>query len=329
MIRYFSSNNPLNVIILFFLGILIRLPYFISPVMPQTSETDGVLYGLLIKALHSTGMVFPFVYPVIVYLLVFTQAIMFNGLINEQKLFHTPNYLLALYYLVITAIVPEWNVLSPVLIINTVLVWAWPGMVGLYHQSNPKTVLYNIGFGFGLTAFFYFPSVYLLLLLIVALLLFRPFYLTEWLIAILGILSPFYFLLVYLFVWDHWYLIAKVIPPQTLRLPSVSFDWKFWVELGLIVIPLLVGLLISFNSSSRMLVQTRKSWNFMVFYLIIALFIPFMNSYAGLTHWVLAVIPVSLFHAAFGFFPKKKIFPELFFWLSLVWIVTNYVVLNR
>lgn len=329
VIRFFSGNNPLNVIILFFLGILIRLPYFISPVIPQSAETDGILYGLLIKALHPTGVVFPFIYPVIVYLLVFTQAIMFNGLINDQKLFNSPNYLLALCYLVISSIVPEWNVLSPVLIINTVLVWAWPGMVGLYHQSNPKTVLFNIGFGFGLAAFFYFPSVYLLLLLIVALLLFRPFYIAEWLIAILGILTPFYFLLVYLFVWDHWDLTAKVIPYQTLKLPTITFGWQFWVEVGLIILPLLAGLLVSYNSSARMLVQTRKSWNFMIFYLIIALLIPFVNSYAGITHWMLAVIPISLFHASFGFNLKKKTFPELFFWLSLMWIVTNYVVLNR
>ncbi len=329
MIRFFSGNNPLNVITLFFLGILIRLPYFISPVIPQSAQTDGIIYELLIKALHPTGVVFPFIYPVIVYLLVYTQAIIFNGLINDQKLFTSPNYLLALYYLVITAIVPEWNVLSPVLIINTVLVWAWPRMVGLYHQANPKTALFNIGFGFGLAAFFYFPSVYLLLLLIVALILFRPFYIAEWLVAVLGILTPFYFLLVYFFVWDHWNLTPKVIPEQVFKLPNVSFGWQFWIELIFIGLPLLAGLLTSLNSSARMLVQTRKSWNFMIFYLIIALFIPFVNSSAGITHWILAVIPISLFHASFGFNLKKKLFPELFLWLSLLWIVTNYIVMNK
>ncbi len=328
MVRFFSGNNPLNVIILFFLGILIKLPYFISPVIPQPGETDGFLYIELLKALQQTGAAFPVVYPILAYLLLFTQAITFNGLINDQKLFSSPNYLLALSYIVITSIVPEWNVLSPVLIINSILVWAWPRMVGLYNHPSPKTVLFNIGFGFGVTSFFYFPSVYLLLLLIVALILFRPFYIAEWLVAILGILTPFYFLLVYFFVWDHWEMAGSLIPKQSLRLPAVVFDWKFWVEFSLVFLPLLIGVLMSLRFNARMLVQVRKSWNYMFFYLIIALFIPFINSYAGLTHWVLAVVPVSLFHAAFYFHPKKKKFPELFFWMSLIWIIANYAVLN-
>lgn len=328
MIRFFSGNNPLNVIILFFLGLLIKLPYFITPVIPKPDVTDGFLYIELLQTLQQSGAVFPVLYSIIAYMLLFTQAITFNGLVNDQKLFATPNYLLALSYLVITSVMPEWNVLSPALIINTILVWAWPRMVGLYNHPKPKTVLFNIGFGFGLCSFFYFPSAYLLLLLIVALILFRPFYLTEWLIAILGILTPFYFLLVYFFVWDKWAMVKAVVPAQYLRLPDVSFNWEFWVKFSLVVFPLVVGLLMSRSHSSRLLVQTRKSWNFMIFYLIISLFIPFINSFQGLTHWVLAVVPISLFHAAFYFHPKKKTFPELIFWLSLIWIIANYVILN-
>ncbi|MBY0477913.1 MAG: hypothetical protein K2Q24_09735 [Chitinophagaceae bacterium] len=328
MVRFFSGNNPFNVIILFFLGIFIKLPYFITPVIPQPNETDGFLYIQLLKTLQQTGNSFPTIYPIIAYVLLFTQAITFNGLINNQKLFATPHYLLALAYLVITSVVPEWNVLSPVLIINTIMVWAWPRMVGLYNHPSPKTVLFNIGFGFGLTSFFYFPSVYLLLLLIIALLLFRPFYLTEWLLAILGILTPFYFLLVYFFVWDRWEMASELIPQMVLKLPDASFDWKFWIEFGLISFALVIGLLMGLKFSARMLVQTRKSWNYMIFYLIIALIIPFVNSSAGLSHWILAVVPVSLFHAAFYYYPKKKNFAELILWLQLIWIVSNYVVLN-
>lgn len=328
VIRFFSGNNPLNVIILFFLGILIKLPYFITPVIPVPASTDSFLYIELLKALHPTGASFSVLYPVLAYILLFTQAITFNGLINNQKLFSSPNYLLALAYLIITSIVPEWNVLSPVLIINTIMVIAWPRMVGLYNHPKPKTVLFNIGFGFGITSFFYFPSAYLLLLLIAALLLFRPFHLTEWVVAVLGILTPYYFLLVYLFVWDHMEILNVVIPRQMLRLPTVNFDWKFWVEFSLIIFPLIIGLILSARYSTRMLVQTRKSWNFMIFYLVIALFIPFINSFAGLTHWILAVVPVSLFFAAFYYYPKKKSFPELILWLSLIWVIANYALLN-
>jgi hypothetical protein len=328
VIRYFSGNNPLNVILLFFAGIFLKLPYFITPVIPTAHSTDGFLYAELLKALQPTGAVLPVIYTIIAYLLLFTQAVTFNGLINGQKLFTSPNYLLALSYILISSIVPEWNVLSPALIINTILVWAWPYMVGLFNHPKPKNVLFNIGFGFALCSFVYFPSIYLLVLLFIALFLFRPFYLTEWLIALLGILTPVYFLLVYFFVWDHWDQVNTIIRPQYFKLPVLHINWRFYVTISLVAFPVVVGFLFSANYSSRLLVQTRKSWSFMMFYLIIALIIPFINSSAGLSNWVLSLIPLSLFYAAFYFYPQNKRLPEILFWLSTGWIVANYIILN-
>lgn len=328
MIRYFSGNNPLNVILLFFAGLFLKLPYFITPVIPAAQKTDGFLYTEFLKALQSTGSVFPVIYTAIAYLLLFTQAVTFNGLINEQKLFPVPNYLVALSYILITSIIPGWNVLSPALIINTILVWAWPHMVGLFNHPKPKNVLFNIGFGFAICSFIYFPSVYLLSLLFIALILFRPFYLTEWLIALLGILTPVYFLLVYFFVWDHWDKVGSIIRPHNLQLPIFYLNWRFWVGLGLVSFPAVIGFLFSLRYSARLLVQIRKSWRFMLFYLIVALFIPFINANSGLGNWVLAVVPLSLFYAAFCYHPRSKRVPEIVFWLSTAWIIANYVILN-
>lgn len=328
MIRFFSGNNPLNVIVLFFLGIIIKLPYFITPVVPVAQVNDGFLYVELLKVIKPAGEIFPVFYPVIAYLLLFTQSITFNSLLNGQKLFSSPNFLVAFSYIVISSIVPEWNTISPVLIINSILVWAWPRMVSLYNHPKPQPVLFNIGFGFGICSFFYFPSVYLLLLLIAALLSFRPFYITEWIVAFLGILTPFYFLVVYLFVWDQWERLNQIIPYQTLSLPEVSYNWKFWIEFSLIIVPLIFGVLMSLTFTQRMIVHVRKSWNYMNFYLLIALFIPFINSNAGLTHWILALVPMSLYQASFAFFSKKKTFPELFFWVSLLWIIANFLLIR-
>jgi hypothetical protein len=328
VIRYFSGNNPLNVILLFFAGIFLKLPYFITPVIPVAHSTDGFFYVEFLRVLKPAGAVLPVIYTIIAYLLLFTQAVTFNGLINGQKLFTTPNYLLALSYILISSIVPEWNVLSPALIINTILVLVWPYMVGLFNHPKPKHVLFNIGFGFALCSIVYFPSIYLLVLLLIALLLFRPFYLTEWLITLLGVLTPVYFLLVYFFVWDHWDKVNTIIRPQYFKLPILYINWRFWTTIILIVFPVVIGFLLSSKYSVRLLVQTRKSWSFMMFYLIIAIIIPFINSSGGLSNWVLAIVPLSLFYAAFCFYPRNKRLPEIIFWLSTGWIIANYVLLN-
>ena len=325
MIRFFSGNNPLNVLLLFFLGILMKLPYFLQPVAAQSISTDGFLYLELLRLLQPAGAAFPALYPLLAYLLLFTQAVTFNGLINSQKLFATPNLLLAFSYLLLTSLVPDWNQLSSGLIINTVMVWAWPQMVGMYHNPKPKGNLFNLGFGFGICSFVYFPSVYLLVLLVVALLIYRPFILTEWLVTIIGVLTPFYFLLVYFFVWDHWHLVSNIVPLHQLKVPAVTYDWKFLVTCSLVFLPLLPGVIMSQRIASRMVVHVRKSWSFMLFYLMVAVVLPFINNHGGVDHFIIAVVPISIFHAAFYAYPSNKRLPELFVWFSLIWIFINYL----
>ncbi len=324
MIRFFSGNNPLNVFILFFLGILIKLPYFLTPVIPQASTTDGFLYLQLLNWLKPAGNGFPTLYPIITYLFLFTQAVTFNGLINDLKLFSSPQYLIGFAYLFITSIVPGWNVLSPGLIINSIMVWALPHMIGLYHNQKPKGQLFNIGFGFGLCSFIYFPSVYLMVLLIIALALFRPLRISEWLVTIVGVLTPFYFLMVYFFVWDQMGQVSKIIPHHNLVLPDVVFNWQFWLSFSLIIAPVVIGLLLSMRYTVRMVVQVRKSWSLMIYYLVVACFLPFINNNGGLNQFVIAAVPMSIFCAAFYWFPRKKLIPELTIWAGFTWIVINY-----
>lgn len=324
MIRLFSGNNPLNVLLLFFLGILLKLPFFLQPVIPHYDASDGFLYVWLLQAFEPAGSVLPWLYPIVSFLLLFIQAVTFNGLINNQKLFPQPNLLPAFSFLLITSLVPDWNVLSPGLIINTVLVWAWPRMVGLYHNTHPKQNLYNLGFGFGICSFIYFPSVYYLLLLIVALALYRTFNISEWLVTLVGLLTPFYFVLVYFFVWDQWHLVETLLPPQHLLLPAVPFNSDFWITLSLVALPLLLGILLSGRFVVRMLVHARKSWSFMLVYLVISLLLPFINSHNGLMNFVLAAVPISFFHAGFYTAPRNKLYPEWLVWLSIMWVVINY-----
>jgi hypothetical protein len=329
VIRFFSGNNPLNVLILFFLGILIKLPSFLVPVVPSGSDTDGFLYIALLNLLSHPAIYFPLLYPILSYLLLFTQAVTFNGLVNQQKLFQQPNYLVAFAYILLTSLVPDWNVLSPGLIINTIMVYAWPGMVGLYNHPKPGGPLFNIGFGFAICSFFYFPAILFWILLIAALLIFRPVILTEWLIALLGALTPFYFVLIYLYVWDHWSLLHTMFPGFQFRLPVFHMDWKIWVPFLLVNLPLIAGLYLSFQYSGRLLVHVRKSWRFMLFYLLTAFFMPFLNNNGGFSQFIIALVPVSLFYASFFYFPRKKGVPGLVVWLSVLWIFINYCVFHR
>lgn len=325
MIRFFSGNNPLNLFVLLFLGILLKMPFFMEPVTPVAQVSDGFLYRQILSWLQQPGSYFPVLYPIIAYLLLFIQAVTLNGFVNDQKLFPTANFLIALAYLLLSSLVPEWNTLSPGIIINTIMVAVLPSMISLYHSRNVKGLLFNTGFGFGIASFIYFPSIYFIFLLIAALALFRPIQLTEWLVTLIGVLTPFYFLFVYFFVWDQWQRVYEIVPVHQLSLPAGYGHWSFWVMLGLLLLPALIGFFMSNRYSLRLVVQGRKSWGLLLYYLLLALFIPFINHHGNMGYFILAAVPLSIYAAAFYAFPSRKTIPELSIWLSIGWIIWSYL----
>lgn len=304
-------------------GLLLKLPYLLHPHIPVIEPSDGFLFAELIDFLQKPAAAFHVIYPILAFLLLFSQSLTLNRLMNDQKLMYTSHYLVAMAYLLVTSLIPEWNYLSSALIINTVMVWAWPRMVSLYNNPNAKTLLFNIGLGFGICSFFYLPSLFLLVLLIVAILVFRPFSLAEWVVALLGILTPYYFLFAYLFFTDQ-FNFASLIPKFAWKFPRLHLNYLFWIRTVLITLPLFIGMYFIQANTGRMLIQVRKSWALMSFYLLIALFIPFFSTTSSYTYWIMVAVPVSAFHAAAYLYPKKSAFPNYLHWLMILFIVTAF-----
>ncbi|MGB4845108.1 MAG: hypothetical protein WBP16_11640, partial [Ferruginibacter sp.] len=183
---------------------MLKLPMFLHPTVPQPQPIDGFLYKAVLNWLEPVGKGLPVTYSCISFILLFTQAVYFNKLVNDQRIMHKPNYLTGMSYLLITSLFMEWNLLSSPLIINSFLIWVWSKMSGLYNNPKPKSVLFNIGIAIGCCTFFYFPSLAFVALVIFGLAITRPFKLTEWLIALFGIITPYYFLLAIVFLTDKW-----------------------------------------------------------------------------------------------------------------------------
>ena len=295
----------------------------LHPHTPVAGPADGFLFYELLNYLHKVAADVPVIYAAMAFVLLLTQSLTLNRLMNEQRLMSSSNYLVAMAYLLVTSLIPDWNFLSSALIINTVMVWAWPRMVSLYSNPNAKTLLFNIGLGFGICSFFYPSSLFLLVLLIVALLVFRSFNITEWLVALTGILTPYYFLFVYLFMNDKLNL-AALLPQLNFHYPNIHLNTWFWLRIVLLIVPLIVGMyFIQFNTG-RMLIQVRKSWALLSFYLVIAFFIPFINPASTYAYWVLAAVPLSAFHAATYFYPKRFAFPNYLHWIMVAFIVMAF-----
>ncbi|HMK03244.1 MAG TPA: DUF6427 family protein [Ferruginibacter sp.] len=315
----FKSNNSYNNFLLFFYGALLKLPIFLHPKVPHAQQIDGFLYRALLDWLKPFGNSLPVIYSFIAFFLLYTQAISFNKLVNDHRLMQRPNYLTGMSYLLITSLFMEWNTLSSPLIINTLLIWVWAQMSGLYNNPNPKTALFNIGIAIGVATFFYFPSLAFAALIIFGLAITRPFKIAEWLIALLGIITPYYFLLAIVFLTDKW---------QGYRFPGFAvtyplFDQNKWAYAALMIVLLtsIIGIFFVQQNFRRQLIQARKSWNLVFLYFMVALFVPFVNSTHTFDYWILCAVPLSAFLGAAFLYPSKNWFPLVLHWLMVGFVI--------
>lgn len=321
----FRANNPYNTFLMLVYGILLKLPIFLHPVVPQTQQIDGFLYRAILNWLQPIGSSFPFIYPLIAYILLYTQAVSFNKLVNDLRLMQKPNYLTGMSYLLVTSLFTEWNMLSAPLIINTLLIWVWARMSGLYSDAHAKTSLFNIGIAIGLATFFYFPSLAFAALIIFGLAIIRPFKLSEWIIALLGIITPYYFILAWAFLTDKW----KGYHFPGIAVTSPKFNQTNWSAAAIIVVlaAALAGLYFVRQNFRRQLIQTRKSWNLLFLYLFVAVFVPFINATHTFEYWILCAVPIAALLGAAFLYPAKKIIPLVLHWVMVAFVIAiNYFV---
>ena len=321
----FKANNSYNNFLLLLYGILLKLPMFLHPNVPKAQKVDGFLYKAILNWLQPVATGMPFIYPLITFVLLFSQAVYFNKLVNDLRIMQRPHYLTGMSYLLITSLFTEWNVLSSPLIINSILIWVWAKMSGLYSDPKPKTSLFNIGIAIGIGTFFYFPSIAFSALIIFGLAITRPFKLAEWLMALLGIITPYYFLLALVFLTDKW----KGYKFPGFDVTAPLFDQSRWAYLAIIIVVIssVIGIFYIQQNFRRQLIQARKTWNLTFLYLPVAVFVPFVNATHSFEYWILCAVPVSAFVAATFLYPAKNWFPAVLHWLMVAFvIVINYFV---
>lgn len=323
MTGIFKANNPSGNALLFIYAVVLKLPMFLQIRMPQLQPLDGIFYKTFLQFLAPLSKELPSVYSIITFLLLFTQAISFNKIVNSQRLHRQTNYLTGMSYLLLTSMFSEWFSLSAPLIVNTFLIWIWGRLCSLYNNQLAKETIFNIGIGTGLAAFFYFPSITFLLLIMVGIAVARPFRLQEWLIGLIGIITPIYFFVAYLYLTGN--IASFHFPGFRLSYPRFFGNKWAYAALFIVAVAICIGIYFVNTNMRRQVVQTRKSWQLLFLYIIVAALVPFLNAGVNFSYWVLLAVPIAPLIAAAFYYPKKKIFPLTLHWAMLaIYIAVGY-----
>ncbi len=324
VIRFFSTSHPVNILLLFLLGALVRIPFFITPPIVSEDVLTGTGFSVINASLFSYLNDYPVLFPAMAYVIIFIQGLSLNGFLNSQKLFPTPHLLFVLSYVIFTSIRPEWNTLSPQLMVSVIITICLQKLMLLYQRVHVANDLFMLAFIAGIGSLLYKPAIVLFVFLFAGMLIFRPFHLAEWIIVFFGFSLPYYLGLSYLFIFDLWGASWDLIPYFKVVMPVFFRNSEEVVIAILIMVPLISGFFYARKSAVRMVVLPRKSWAFISLVLVMCAFFIFAGGGFMFDALFLMMIPASFFITAFFYYPNVKFFPSLYLWLILSFLTVSH-----
>ena len=222
---------------------------------------------------------------------------MLNSIMNRDRMLARQNFIPSMSYLLVTAVFPEWWQFSSALVAITFILPIWANLISVFKSTRPKAVLFTTGILLGFASFLYVPSLWFIVLLIIGMLMVGPFRITDWIIGLMGVFIPYYFIYSWLYLTGQSASIRWWPRIGGFRLPGVPSDFFLWGGIGLLVLVMVAALSSINRQVFRMLIKTRKSWNLFFIMLLVALATPFSGAASDLGPWIICAPPLAAFHA--------------------------------
>ncbi|WP_438946198.1 hypothetical protein [Sediminibacterium sp.] len=320
MVFLFRDKSIINILFVLLLCLLVHGHGFFLPVPVEANLNTGYFGFLLqhyLKPLLGTSGFWVYI------LIVMIQALRLNFLLAEQKMYPNSSYTVAMTYVLLTGLFPDWSVISPALLANFLLIWIYIKLTRLYNNPAPKTLLFNIGLLVAIMVLSYHPTALVVPVVLFALGIMRAFKLQEWFTLIMGMVLPYYFLVSGLYLTNQLSLVSNWLPdleiPQTLT-PLTKSEW---IGLSAFLISFFIGLFYWQQFNSRLVIQMRKNWSSLLVMTLIMAIAPIAFHNAGFEAALLCLVPVVPFASASFSFPRRLLFPNLLFWLLLAAVMYN------
>ncbi|RVU01884.1 beta-carotene 15,15'-monooxygenase [Mucilaginibacter limnophilus] len=321
MINIFRSYNPINIAWLAVLTLLLRFGYLAH----APSQVEFIFvepFARLLVPVNYEFALSPFFNVLLASALVFVQALLLNTLVNYFNLAGKPSYLPALMYITLSALFTPFLILSAPLICNFLVILMLYKLFALYQGGGVMAAAYDLGLIVALGSLIYLPFIYLFLVVLIALVTFRPFNWREWTAAILGYATVFFFLAVVYYSTGRMHAFTKIWLPLGTKFPnSISINtYNF-----LLLIPVAFILVLSAYRLQqhffKSYVHIRKSYQLLLIFFIVAGLSFYVKATFQLNHFLLCAIPAAIAFAYYFLYSNSRWFYESIYILLLAGII--------
>ena len=234
--------------------------------------------------------------------------------INERT------FLPALFYILLSGLFPEYQLLNPVIFAAMFLMLAIRRMMDAYRIPGTAYNFFDAGILIGIGSLFYANLIWFGLLVIIGISLLRTGNIKEIAISVIGLVTP------YILTFGIYYVLGKNIKDLLSlmednlfgKLTSYTFTRITIVTLtftGLITLVSIVYLIMLMNTKK---IKSRKTFFLLIWVFVVSMGVCFIFPSASVEVVWLTGIPVSYFLTHYFVFVKKKLVPEIFFSLFII-----------
>lgn len=318
MINQFRKLSPINLVLLLAYAFFMRSAIFYE--MQPLLKIDFLEpFTRLLITVDLEDAFSPTSNVVIATVLMYIQALIFNKIINNHNLLGRTSFLPGLMYITGMSLFLPFMILSPALIANFLLIWLIDKLLKLGKTANAITTVFDIGLIIGIGTLIYFPFMAMLLVVFFGLLLFRSFSWREWVAALVGFITIFFFLAVFYYWNDSLALFYQIWKPLASKFPSVfKINYNDYVVLIPVAIIIILASLQLRENFFRSFISTRKGFQLLFIMFVVSAACFYLKSNFRTWHFLLCVPPGAVLLAYYFSNAKKRWFYETLFVLFVI-----------
>jgi hypothetical protein len=253
--------------------------------------------------------------------LVFVQSLYLKGITTRHKLFPRPTYIPAFVYLLLTSVYPSLSTFSETMLVNWFLMGAVDVMFGFTQAIQPRKLIFNAALLLSMAALFQFTMLAYFFLLLVGMVLFRSFNLGEWSVALMGYVTPFYFLVCILFLSDRFRLFTQWPHIGSVLTTPVTSPFHLILTVAGIFVLLASGIYATQQNVAMSNIYIRRDWIALSFYLIISIVVALLTDGAVQTAWLVTIPALSIVVSHGLMLEKNKRFSNFIFYFSIFFLI--------
>ena len=310
IINLFKTNQISGIVFLILFQVLVFLSAAFHEVPGLYNKGDTILYNTLFESWAyikwlNLGLSF---------ILVFTQAMIYNYLVIQLNLLGKTTYLPAFFYLLIACMLPGNLLFNSGIVAASFIVPAVYILMTAPADKKPLRTVFNISILFSIASLFYLEALFYFPFVLIAMAMLGLLTFRSTLVSFIGFLTPYIYVLSWYFwiddlpgYWERQFTGLIRLIPQ-----SFPFQVTELVLYGLIILLLGLSLFRYVKTRFTLKVIQRKIYNVFTLFFITSFLVPLFFKEAHKQQIVLLAIPMGVYLSFYFLNLKRQWIADVF-----------------